>query len=168
MRPFCPSRLSLTLAALLLWLTAACGALDGSPSPTATPSAARIMGLEIAKTYGELLERARITVEPRPSAPEVKEQLRVLREEYKVLLGNYACLRDTLSETEQGGVASAFDSSWERLRPPDMAWLEDAAADYDLEDPGVRPLLEELYTLGDYAFLERVAESRPGEELLCG
>jgi hypothetical protein len=49
-----------------------------------------------------------------------------------------------------------------------MAWLEDAAADYDLEDPGVRPLLEELYTLGDYAFLERVAESRPGEELLCG
>ena len=168
MRRFCPSRLSLTLAALLLVVTVACGALDVSPSPTATPSAARIMGLEIAETYGELLEQARLTVEPRPPAPVVKEQLRVLREEYKVLLGNYACLRDTLSETEQADVAAEFDSNRERFRPPDMAWLEDAAGDYDFEDTAVRPLLEELLTLDDYAFLERVSESRPGEELLCG
>ena len=168
MHRFCPSRLRLPAAAWLLSLTVACGAFDGTPSPTATPSAAQIMGGEIAGTYGELLEQARFTVEPRPPAPVVKEQLRVLREEYKVLLGNYACLRDTLSEAVQADVAAAFDASRERVWPPDMAWLEHAAADYDFEDTAVRPLLKELLTLDDYAFLERVSESRPGEELLCG
>jgi len=168
MHRFCPPRLRLVSATLLLVLTVACGALDGTPSPTATPNAAQIMGVEIAETYGELLEQARITVEPRPPAPVVKEQLRVLREEYKVLFGNYACLRGTLSEMEQADVAASFDASRERFRPADMSWFEDAASDYDLEDAAIRGLLEDLETLDDYAFLDRVAASRPGEELLCG
>ncbi len=49
-----------------------------------------------------------------------------------------------------------------------MAWFEDAASDYDLEDAVIRERLEDIETLHDYAFLERVAQSRPGQELLCG
>ena len=168
MHRFCPSRLSLTLAALLLWLTAACGAVGGSPSPTATPSANQSLGLEIAETYGRLMLHTRLIVEPRPPLARVKEQLRGLGEEFKVQFANYACLRDTMSETDQAEVAAAFDANRGRFLPDDMSWFEDAASDYDLEDSAIRERLEDIATLDDYAFLERVAVSRPGEELLCG
>jgi hypothetical protein len=169
MGSLCRIRLRLLLlAAVLSVATIACGAIEGSPSPTPTPDAAQSMGLEIAQTYGDLLQQTRAIVEPRPYAAEAKERLRLLREEYKVHFGNYACLRDTLTTAEQQDVAAAFDANRETYIPADMAWLEDAASDYDLEDPAIRERLEEIETLHDFAFLERVAESRPGQELLCG
>lgn len=169
MRRYCPARLRVVLtAALLASSVAGCGVLDGSPSPTATPTTAENLGLEIAETYGQLMLHARLIVEPRPAAADTKERLRVLHEEYKLQFGNYACLRDTLSAADQAGVAGAFDANRATFLPQDMAWFEDAASDYDLEAPAIRERLEDIATLDDYAFLERAAESRPGEEILCG
>jgi hypothetical protein len=169
MRRLCPARLhSQLLVAALACLAVSCGVLDSSPSPTATPNPAQSLGLEIAETYGSLMLQTRLIVEPRPAAPDAKEQLRVLGEEFKVRFGNYACLRDTLSDADKAEVATTFDANRDRFLASDMAWFEDAASDYDLEDPSIRGVLEDIATLDDYAFLERVASSRPGEELLCG
>lgn len=168
MRRLCPARVLLLLAAALAPVALACGALDGAPSPTATPSPAQSLGIEIAETYGRLMLQARLIVEPRPPAPEAKERLRVLREEYRLQFANYACLRDTLGADAQAAVAVAFDAQRDTFLPQDMSWLHDAASDYDFEDTAIRPILEDLLTLDDYAFLDRVASSRPGEELLCG
>ena len=165
MRPFCTSRLLLPMLAFFL---VGCGVVGGSPEPTATPSQAQSLGLEVAGTYGQLMEQMRVLVEPRQPAPEVKEELRLLGEEYKVRFGNYACLRDTLSDADQAEVATTFDANRETFLPEDMSWFEDAAGDYDFEDTAIRTRMEDLVTLDDYAFLERVARSRPGEEILCG
>ncbi len=110
----------------------------------------------------------RTVVEPRPAAPDAKEQLRRLREEYKLRFANYACLRDSLDAAAQTEIAASFDANREAFLVADMAWFEDAASDYDLEDPAIRLRMEDIAGLDDYAFLDRVAESRPGEELLCG
>ncbi|HEU0073900.1 MAG TPA: hypothetical protein VFS30_07795 [Dehalococcoidia bacterium] len=169
MRRFCPPRLySLLAAAVMATATLGCGALDGSPSPTETPNPAQSLGLEIAETYGSLMLHTRLIVESRPAVPDVKERLRALREEFKLQFGSYACLRDTLIDAEQTEVATTFDAGRSRSLESDMSWLEDAASDYDLEDPAIRERLEDIQTLDDYAFRERVAQSRPGEELLCG
>jgi hypothetical protein len=151
----------------LLVATLACTGSD-PPAPTATPGTAESLGIEIAEAYGRLLQQTRIIVEPRPPASEAKERLRLLREEYKLQFANYACLRDAMSQPEEAAVATAFDAHRQRYLPADMAWFEDAAADYDLEDPVIREHLADIRALDDYAFLERVAESHPGEELLCG
>ncbi len=165
MRRFCPTHFRLRLVPLVAAsLAVSCGVLDSSPSATPTSTQAQSLGIEIAETYGQLLAQARVLVEPRPSAPAAREQLRLLREEYKVRLGNYACLRDA----EQAEVAASFDANRDVFLPADMAWFEDAASDYDLEDAVIRERLEDIETLHDYAFLERVAQSRPGQELLCG
>jgi hypothetical protein len=165
MRRFRTSHLLLPMLACLL---AACGVVGGSPAPTATPTQAQNLGLEVAETYGQLMEQMRTLVEPRPPAPEIKEELRLLGEEYKVRFGNYACLRDTLSDADQAEVASTFDTNREAFLPEDMSWFEDAASDYDFEDTAIRERMEEMATLDDYAFLERADQSRPGEEILCG
>ncbi len=81
---------------------------------------------------------------------------------------NYACLRDSLDAAAQTEIAASFDANREAFLVADMAWFEDAASDYDLEDPAIRLRMEDIAGLDDYAFLDRVAESRPGEELLCG
>jgi hypothetical protein len=163
------SRLGPTaLFAGLVVLTLACGAIDGSPSATATPNASEVLAREIAAAYGQMLLEARAIVEPRPAAPEAKELLRLLGEEYKVQFGNFACLLADQSQDERAAVSGAFDEARESFLPADMAWLEDAAGDYDLEDVEIRDYLEALRTLDDYAFPERLAASRPGEELLCG
>jgi hypothetical protein len=169
MHRFCPARIgSLVIAAILASLAVSCGALDGSPSPTATPSPAQSLGIEIAQAYSQLIEGTRQIVEPRPPAPEARERLRLLREEYKLQFGNYACLRDTMSEADQTEVSAAFDANRDAFPSGDEAWFEDAASDYDLEDPTIRERLEDIQTLDDYAFLERAAASHPGETLLCG
>jgi hypothetical protein len=169
MHRFCPARIgSLVIAAILASFAVGCGAISGSESPTATPSPSQSLGIEVAQTYGRLMEQTRLLVEPRPAAPEAKERLRLLREEYKVHFGNYACLRDTLNDADQVEVATTFDANRDAFLPEDMVWLEDAAGDYDLEDPAIRERLEDIETLDDYAFLERAAASRPGQTLLCG
>jgi hypothetical protein len=169
MRRFCPSRLRLLLvASLVTGLAVACGVLDSAPSPTPTPTANQSLGLEIAETYGRLMLHTRLIVDPRPPAPQVKEQLRGLGEEFKVQFANYACLLDTMSGAEQAEIAAAFDANRTRFLPADMSWFGDAESDYDFEDTAIRGYLEDIETLDDYAFLDRVAQSRPGEELLCG
>jgi hypothetical protein len=156
------------VGAVLASFAVGCGVLDGSPSPTATPTTAQSLGIEVAEAYGRLMLHTRLIVEPRPAVADAKERLRVLREEYKLQFANYACLRDTLSDADQADVADAFDANRDAFLPEDRSWFEDAASDYDLEDPAIRERLEDIDTLDDYAFLERAAESRPGEELLCG
>jgi hypothetical protein len=162
---YCPA-LRLLLPGLLLASAVACGSKEPAPSPT--PTVSESLGIEIAETYGELLQEAKVIVDPRPSAPEAKERLRLLREEFKVQFATYACLRDTMSDAEQIAVLTAFDANRAAHLPEDMAWFEDAAEDYDLEDPIIRQRLEDIETLDEYAFLEQLAESRPDEELLCG
>ena len=169
MRRFCPTHFRLRLVPLVAAsLAVSCGVLDSSPSATPTPTQAQSLGIEIAETYGQLLAQARVLVEPRPSAPAAREQLRLLREEYKVRLGKLRLPRDSLGDAEQAEVAASFDVNRDVFLPADMAWFEDAASDYDLEDAVIRERLEDIETLHDYAFLERVAQSQPGQELLCG
>jgi hypothetical protein len=159
-------RLFLPAILVLAMVLPGCGVLDGEPSPTPTRTAAQGLGIEIAEARGSLMRDARDLVEQRPVAPEVKEALRLLGEQYKVLFGSYACVRDTLSAADRAVVAESFDANREAFLP-DMTWLEDAASDYDTEDLDIRVSLEELRTLDDYAFLERLAKTRPGEELRC-
>jgi len=162
---YCPA-LRLLLPGLLLASAVACGSKEPAPSPT--PTVSESLGIEIAETYGELLQEAKVIVEPRPAALEAKERLRLLREEFKVQFANYACLRDTMGDADKAAVLTAFDANRTVYLPQDMAWFEDAAEDYDLEDPVIRERLEDIETLDEYAFLERLAKSRPDEELLCG
>ena len=169
MRRLCPTGFLLVLSSVLLaWLASGCGVIGSEPTPTATPSRAQSIGVEIVETYEQLLLETRTIVEPRPSASDAREQLRRLREEYKLRFASYACLRDSLDETEQAEIAASFDTDRATIAVSDMAWFEDATSDYDLEDPAIRDRMEDIATLDDYAFLERVSASRPGEELLCG
>jgi hypothetical protein len=165
MRWLCPTRL--LLAATLASLVLGCGVFDSPPASTPTPSAAQSLGLEITETYGKVMLHARIIVDLRPPAPQAGELLRVLRDEFKAQFGNYACLRDALSAAEQADVAQTFDANRERFLPPDMSWFEDAVSDYDLEDATIRGLLEDIRSLDDYAFLDRLTTARPGETVLC-
>lgn len=140
---------------------------EGADMPTPTPTAAEDLGLEIAETYGQLMLHLRLQLEPRPPAPEMRERLRVLREEYTVRFGNYACLRDSMAEADQAQVAETADENRERFLPEDMSWLEDAADDYDFEDTAIRGVLKEIEGLDAYAFSERLEALRPGETVVC-
>jgi hypothetical protein len=157
----------LSVLALLVGLVAACGSSSSPPATPASLSQAQMLGLEIAQTYGKLMVEAKDIVEPRPTAADAKEELRQLREEYKVYFGNYGCLRDAMSLADQDLVASTAAQDRDKFGPGDMSWLQDAADDYDLEDPAISGLLSDIETLDDYAYVDQLATRRPGETIVC-
>jgi len=144
MRRLCPTRFCLVLGAVLVAsLASGCGVINSDPTLTATPSRAQGIGIEIAESYEQLLFETRAIVEPRPSALDAKERLRRLREEYKLRFANYACLGDSLDDAEQAEIAASFDAARAAFVVADMAWFEDAASDYDFEDPAIREGMED-------------------------
>jgi len=159
------------LLALLAVLAIACGGskddalIDAFPTPLPEEVA---LGREVGDVYGQMLFDVQVIVEPRPPAPEAKERLRLLRNEYKVYFASYGCQRKAMSASGQAEAERIANEKRDEYGSENLSILEDAASDYDYEDTSISVLLHDIASLDDYVYLERIETTRPGEVVQCG
>jgi hypothetical protein len=164
------SRVLLTALTMIVALSLACSSDSGNAADEVAAtqtSPAQSLGVEIGETYGKLVLDARQIVEPRPPAAEARGRLRLLRNEYKVLFGNYGCLRATFDDNDLPVIDNEARKLRDNYASDVVPALEEAARDYDFEDTAIAPLLRDIATLDDYVYIEQVETRRPGEVVLC-